>query len=66
MYSGHGNVMKTLTVAQAQANFYKLLDEVTLTHQPVRITSDVGDAVLILAKAFKEINKVIYSSSASD
>ena len=66
IYSGYGKIMKTLTVAEAQADFYKLLDEVNLSHKPVRITSNVGDAVLISDKVWKDINKVIHSSSASD
>ena len=58
--------MKVLTVAEAQADFYKLLDEVALSNKPIKITSSIGDVVLISAKVWKEINKAVYSSLASD
>ena len=58
--------MKVLTVAEAQADFYKLLDEVALSNKPIKITSSIGDVVLISAKVWKETNKAVYSSLASD
>ena len=58
--------MKVLTVTEAQADFYKLLDEVALSNKPIKITSSIGDVVLISAKVWKETNKAVYSSLASD
>jgi PHD/YefM family antitoxin component YafN of YafNO toxin-antitoxin module len=55
--------MKTLTATQAQENFYTLFDEAISSHQPIRIIGDVGGAVLISAKVYKEMTEAIYSSS---
>jgi prevent-host-death family protein len=54
--------MKTLTVAQAQRDLYSLFEKVTSTHHPIMITSNVGDAVLISAKVYKEMTEAINSS----
>ena len=39
--------MTVLTVTEARANLYKLLDEVAATHEPILITGKRTNAVLV-------------------
>ncbi len=39
--------METLTVNQARAELYKLLDKVATSHEPIQITDKRNNAVLI-------------------
>lgn len=52
--------MTTLTVTEARANLYKLLDEVAETHKPVLITGKRTNAVLISEDDWRSIEETIY------
>ena len=39
--------MTTLTVTEARANLYKLIDDTSVNHEPVIITGKRGNAVLL-------------------
>ena len=39
--------MKTITASEARTNLYKLIDETTVTSEPVQITGKRADAVLV-------------------
>ena len=52
--------MATLTVTQARAQLYKLLDEVAATHEPVLITGKRTNAVLISEEDWRAIEETMY------
>ena len=52
--------MTTLTVTEARANLYNLLDEVAETHQPVLITGKRANAILISEDDWRAIEETIY------
>ena len=39
--------MKTVNVTEARTNLYKLIDDATMSHEPVVITGKRGNAVLL-------------------
>lgn len=39
--------MKTIAATKAQTNFFNLLDEVVVTHEPIQITGKRGNAILL-------------------
>ncbi len=52
--------MTTLTVTEARANLYKLLDVVTETHEPILITGKRGNAVLVSEEDWRAIEETVY------
>ncbi|MBU0700016.1 type II toxin-antitoxin system Phd/YefM family antitoxin [bacterium] len=52
--------MTTLTSTKARTKLYKLLDEVTLSHQPVQITGKRASAVLIAEEDWMAIQETLY------
>ncbi len=52
--------MKTLTVSQARAKLYGLLDEAAKTHSPIHITGKRGGAVLISEEDWRAIQETLY------
>lgn len=52
--------MSTFTASEARANLYGLIDEVTLSHQPVVITGKRHNAVLVSADDWASIQETIY------
>ncbi|MBK7216543.1 MAG: type II toxin-antitoxin system Phd/YefM family antitoxin [Candidatus Promineofilum sp.] len=52
--------MTTLTVTEARASLYKLLDEVAETHEPILITGKRANAVLISEDDWRAIEETIY------
>jgi prevent-host-death family protein len=53
-------MMTTLTVTEARASLYKLLDEVAETHEPILITGKRANAVLISEDDWRAIEETIY------
>lgn len=53
-------LMSTLSASEARANLYRLIDEVTETHTPVRITGKRNDAVLLSAEDWAAIQETIH------
>lgn len=55
--------MKTLTATQARKEIYRLLDEVSETHEPIQITGKRTNAVLISEDDWRSIQETLYLSS---
>jgi prevent-host-death family protein len=52
--------MQTIPVTKAREMLYKLLDEVTVTNEPVRITGRRGAAVLVSEEDWRAIQETLY------
>ncbi len=52
--------MKTLSVSQARAKLYGLLDEAAKTHSPIHITGKRSGAVLIAEEDWRAIQETLY------
>ena len=52
--------MTAISVTEARANIYKLIDEVTASHQPVTITGKRSNAVLISEEDWNAIQETLY------
>ena len=55
--------MKTITVTNARANLYKLLDETSISHEPLYITGKRNNAVLISEDDWRSIEETLKLSS---
>lgn len=56
--------MTTVNVTEARANLYKLIDEASVSHEPVVITGKRGNAVLLSEDDWNAINETLYLLSA--
>lgn len=52
--------MMTLTVSQARAKLYKLLDKAAASHEPIQITGKRNNAVLIAEEDWRAIKETLY------
>lgn len=52
--------MSILTVSEARANLYRLIDEAAESHVPIRITGKRNSAVLISEKDWASIQETMY------
>ncbi len=52
--------MKTISVSQARANLYKLLEEAGESHEPLVITGKRGNAVLVAEEDWRAIQETLY------
>ena len=52
--------MTTLNVTEARANLYKLIDDTTVSHEPVVITGKHGNAVLLAEDDWNAINETLH------
>jgi len=52
--------MTILTVTQARAKLYKLIDEVASSHEPIRITGKRGNAMLLSEDDWRAIQETLY------
>ncbi len=52
--------MKTISVSQARANLYKLLEEAGESHEPLIITGKRGNAVLVAEEDWRAIQETLY------
>ena len=52
--------MTTLTVTEARANLYKLIDDTSVSHEPVVITGKRGNAVLLAEDDWNAINETLH------
>ena len=52
--------MTTLNVTEARANLYKLIDDTTVSHEPVVITGKRGNAVLLSEDDWNAINETLH------
>lgn len=52
--------MAVVSATKARSSFYKLLDDVATSHEPVLITGKRGNAVLISEEDWRAINETLY------
>ncbi|MCH9829035.1 MAG: type II toxin-antitoxin system Phd/YefM family antitoxin [Gammaproteobacteria bacterium] len=52
--------MSTLTASEARANFYRLIDEAAVSHEPVHITGKRNNAVLLSESDWKAVQETLY------
>ena len=55
--------MTAVTAAEARTNLYRLIDEATLSHQPVLITGRRANAVLLSEEDWRSIQETLYLTS---
>lgn len=53
-------VMTTVNVTEARAILYKLIDDVSVSHEPIVITGKRGNAVLLAEDDWNAINETLY------
>ena len=53
-------LMTTLTATEARKQLYTLLDEVTLSHEPVQITRKRNSAVLISSEDWRAVKETLF------
>ena len=58
--------MTTVNVTEARANLYKLIDDASVSHEPVVITGKRGNAVLLAEDDWTAINETLYLLSVPD
>ena len=51
--------MTTVNVTEARANLYKLIDDTSISHEPVVITGKRGNAVLLAEDDWNSINETL-------
>ena len=52
--------MTTLTVTEAPANLYKFIDDTSVNHEPVIITGERGNAVLLAEGDWNAITETLH------
>ncbi|MCK6620020.1 MAG: type II toxin-antitoxin system Phd/YefM family antitoxin [Calditrichaceae bacterium] len=52
--------MKTITATKARDNFYKLLDETSMSHEPIQITGKRTTVILISEDDWRSIQETLY------
>jgi len=52
--------MPTLNVTEARANLHKLIDDTSVSHEPVVITGKRGNAVLLAKDDWNAINETLH------
>jgi antitoxin YefM len=52
--------MPTLSATEARTKLYRLIDQTTLSHEPVVITGKRGNAVLISEEDWRSVQETMY------
>ena len=52
--------MPTLSATEARAKLYRLIDQASLSHEPIVITGKRGNAVLISEDDWRSIQETLY------
>ncbi len=52
--------MTTMSATEARKQLYKLLDDVSRSHEPVQITGKRGNAVLISEEDWRAVQETLY------
>lgn len=55
--------MTTITATEARKLLYKLLDDVSESHEPIQITGKRGNAVLIAEDDWRAVQESLYLTS---
>lgn len=60
------SIMATLNITEARANLHKLIDETSVSHEPVVITGKRGNAVLLAEDDWNAINETLHLLSVPE
>ena len=52
--------MPTLTASEARANFYRLIDRAADSHEPITISGERNDVVLVAAEDWQAIQETLH------
>ena len=52
--------MSIVNATTARNNFFKLIEEVITTHEPVYITSKTGNVILLSEEDYRSIQETLY------
>ena len=52
--------MTTLTASQARTSLYRLIDEASESHRPIRITGKRGNAVLLSESDWEAVQETLF------
>jgi len=52
--------MTTMSATEARKQLYKLLDDISQSHQPVQITGKRGNAVLVSEDDWRAVQETLY------
>ena len=52
--------MQTLTASEARDQLHQLIDQTAASHQPILITSQQSDAILLSARDWAAIQETLY------
>lgn len=52
--------LKTISATSARANFFGLIDETAVNHQPVRITTKRNNAILVSEEDWDALHETMY------
>jgi antitoxin YefM len=52
--------MATLSATEARKKLYRLIDETSLTHEPITITGKRGNAVLLSERDWRAIQETMF------
>jgi prevent-host-death family protein len=52
--------LKSIGVSEARANLYKLVEQASVGHEPVKITSKKGNAVMISEDDWLAVEETLY------
>jgi antitoxin YefM len=55
--------MTTITATEARKSLYKLLDDVSESHEPIQITGKRSNAVLIAEDDWRAVQETLYLTS---
>lgn len=55
--------MTTITATEARKLLYKLIDDVSESHEPIQITGKRGNAVLIAEDDWRAVQETLYLTS---
>ena len=55
--------MTTMTATEARKNLYALVDEVSVSHEPVQIAGKRNSAVLISEEDWRSVQETLYLTS---
>lgn len=55
--------MTTITATEARKSLYKLLDEVSESHEPIQITGKRNKAILISEEDWRAVQETLYLHS---
>ena len=53
-------VINSVNATEAPANLYKLIDDASVSHEPVAITGRRGNALLLVESDLNAINETLY------